>query len=145
MGMAGSPQSPAAPPITLASTTDAPQRNQDDLAASLTTESALAAGNCGWAVRVDWDCGLAAGAAGDCGWAGGLANNAIVHTTLDSLASTPMEQKWCEDSKFISTLTFPQDSGPSAHKLATVLIETSESKHLFPGAQKETLEAPGIR
>ncbi|KIK28188.1 hypothetical protein PISMIDRAFT_91642 [Pisolithus microcarpus 441] len=53
-----------------------------------------------------------------------LAKDEIVYATLDSIASAPLEQR-CKDSDCISTLTFPEDAGPSANKIATLLVVTS--------------------
>ncbi|KAI5984214.1 hypothetical protein EDD15DRAFT_1739770 [Pisolithus albus] len=88
----------------------------------------------------------------------GLADDEIAHATLDSLAGALIEQK-CKDSDSISTLTFPEDAGPSANKIATLLVVTSAlepmywhmnmqrywfvatvfeaSKLLFPGAKQD--------
>ncbi|KAI5984133.1 hypothetical protein EDD15DRAFT_1746554 [Pisolithus albus] len=94
----------------------------------------------------------------------GLANEEVVHATLDSIAGADMEQK-CNDSDSISTLTFPEDAGPSANKLATLLVVTSAlestyqlmntrcywfvaavfeaSKRLFPGAKQDITKHNG--
>ncbi|KAI6028019.1 hypothetical protein BKA83DRAFT_4237317 [Pisolithus microcarpus] len=60
----------------------------------------------------------------------GLANDEIVHATLDSIAGVPMERK-CKDSDFISALTFPEDAGPSANKIATLLVVTSALEPMY--------------
>ncbi|KAI6017224.1 hypothetical protein BKA83DRAFT_4326206 [Pisolithus microcarpus] len=93
----------------------------------------------------------------------GLANDEIVHATLDSIAGVPMERK-CKNSDFISALTFPKDAGPSTNQIATLLVVTSALepmnrlmnywfaatvfealKCLFPGAKQDFKKHNGGR
>ncbi|KAI5989900.1 hypothetical protein EDD15DRAFT_1197510 [Pisolithus albus] len=93
-----------------------------------------------------------------------LARDAISYATLDSTASAELEQR-CKDTDCISTLTFPENAGPSADKIATLLVVTSElepmyqlmhtqcywfvatvfeaSKRLFPGAEQDITKHKG--
>ncbi|KAI5990155.1 hypothetical protein EDD15DRAFT_2370063 [Pisolithus albus] len=92
------------------------------------------------------------------------ARDAISHATLDSTASAELEQR-CKDADCISTLTFPENAGPSADKIATLLVVTSAlepmyqlmhtqcywfvatvfeaSKRLFPGAEQDITKHKG--
>ncbi|KAI5986184.1 hypothetical protein EDD15DRAFT_2299431 [Pisolithus albus] len=60
----------------------------------------------------------------------GYADEEVAHVTLDSIAAIPMERK-CKDSDLISALTFPEDAGPSANKIATLLVVTSALEPMF--------------
>ncbi|KAI5984208.1 hypothetical protein EDD15DRAFT_2533261 [Pisolithus albus] len=92
------------------------------------------------------------------------ARDAISYATLDSTASAELEQR-CKDADCISTLTFPENAGPSADKIATLLVVTSAlepmyqlmhtqcywfvatvfeaSKRLFPGAEQDITKHKG--
>ncbi|KAI6017328.1 hypothetical protein BKA83DRAFT_4326805 [Pisolithus microcarpus] len=94
------------------------------------------------------------------------ARDAISHATLDSTASAELERK-CEVFECITTLTFPENAGPSADKIATLLLVTSTleptyqlmhtqcywfvatvfeaSKRLFPGAEQDITKHNGGR
>ncbi|KIK28173.1 hypothetical protein PISMIDRAFT_7688 [Pisolithus microcarpus 441] len=94
------------------------------------------------------------------------ARDAIFHATLDSTASAELERK-CEVFECITTLTFPENAGPSADKIATLLVVTSAvepmyqlmhtqcywfvatvfeaSKCLFPGAEQDITKHNGGR
>ncbi|KAI5989896.1 hypothetical protein EDD15DRAFT_2198261 [Pisolithus albus] len=92
------------------------------------------------------------------------ARDAISYATLDSTASAELEQR-CKDADCISTLTFPENAGPSADKIATLIVVTSAlepmyqlmhtqcywfvatvfeaSKRLFPGAEQDITKHKG--